>query len=262
MIVPKFTGSREEQARGLAKRMVGMYCEKMEEARESAYVGGRNAGLEALERFRVQGYADTRNKLNGNVSRLSFYVRHGVLGIREVAESVRERFEKSYDAVKCWQELGWRQFWRHLYGLWGDGIYEDREATKVLLVSGADEELPAEIAEGRTGLVCMDETVRELVGTGYIHNHARMWFASFVVHFRKLGWRVGERFFYRHLLDGDPASNALSWQWVASTFSQRAYLFNRENIQENGGKEWCARCTAKCPFDATYPELERRLFSK
>ena len=262
MIVQKFTGSREEQARGFAKRMVGMYGEKMEEARESAYVGGRKAGLEALERFRVNGYADTRNKLNGNVSRLSFYVRHGALGIREVAESVRERFGKSYDAAKFWQELGWRQFWRTLYGLWGDGIYEDREAAKVLLGSGSEDELPAEIAEGRTGLVCMDETVRELVGTGYIHNHARMWFASFVVHFRKLGWRSGERFFYRHLLDGDPASNALSWQWVASTFSHRAYLFNRENIQENGGKEWCARCTAKCPFDATYPELERRLFSK
>ena len=123
--------------------------------------------------------------------------------------------------------------------MWGDGIYEDREAAKVPLGNGTEEELPAEIAEGRTGLVCMDETVRELVETGYIHNHARMWFASFVVHFRKLGWRAGERFFYRHLLDGDPASNALSWQWVASTFSHRAYLFNRENIQDNGGKEWC-----------------------
>ena len=262
MILPKFTGSRPEQARSLAKAMVGMYGEKMEEARESVYVGGRKAGLEALEKFQVQGYAGTRNKLKGNVSRLSFYIRHGVLGIREVAESVRERFGKSYDAIKFWQELGWRQFWRHLYGLWGDGIYEDREPAKVPLGNGTDSELPAEIAEGRTGLVCMDETVRELVETGYIHNHARMWFASFVVHFRKLGWKAGERFFYRHLLDGDPASNALSWQWVASTFSHRAYLFNRENIQENGGKEWCARCTAKCPFDATYPELERRLFSK
>ncbi|NBR72257.1 MAG: hypothetical protein EBT75_09240, partial [Proteobacteria bacterium] len=116
MFLPKFTGSREEQARGLAKAMVGMYGEKMEEARESVYVGGRKAALEALEKFRVQGYAGTRNKLKGNVSRLSFYIRHGGLGIREVAESVRERFGKSYDAVKFWQELGWRQFWRHLYG--------------------------------------------------------------------------------------------------------------------------------------------------
>ena len=262
MKLEKFSGTREEQARSLAKAMVGIYCGKVEEARESVYVGGRKAGLEALERFRVQGYAGTRNKLKGNVSRLSFYIRHGVLGIREVAESVQERFGKSYDAIKFWQELGWRQFWRHLYGLWGDGIYKDREAPKVPLGNGTEEELPAEIVEGRTGLVCMDETVRELVETGYIHNHARMWFASFVVHFRKLGWKAGEKFFYRHLLDGDPASNALSWQWVASTFSHRAYLFNRENIQENGGKEWCERCTAKCPFDATYPELERRLFSK
>jgi len=38
MNIPKFTGSREEQARSLAKAMVGMYCEKMEEARESVYV--------------------------------------------------------------------------------------------------------------------------------------------------------------------------------------------------------------------------------
>ena len=67
---------------------------------------GRKAGLEALEKFQVQGYAGTRNKLKGNVSRLSFYIRHGVLGIREVAESARERFGKSYDAVKFWQELG------------------------------------------------------------------------------------------------------------------------------------------------------------
>ena len=103
MIIPRFTGSREEQARSLAKAMVGMYCEKMEEARESVHVGGRKAASDALEKFRVQGYAGTRNKLKGNVSRLSFYIRHGVLGIREVAESVRERFGKSYDAVKLWQ---------------------------------------------------------------------------------------------------------------------------------------------------------------
>jgi len=114
MKLEKFPGKREEQARGLAKAMVGMYYERIEEARESVYVGGRKAGLEALEKFQVQTYASTRNKLKGNVSRLSFYIRHGVLGIREVAESVRERFGKSYDTIKFWQELGWRQFWRHL----------------------------------------------------------------------------------------------------------------------------------------------------
>lgn len=262
MKLEKISGKRDEQAAGLAQAMTGLYGETQEEAKASVYVGGRKAGREALTRFRVQGYANTRNKLGGGVSRLSFYIRHGVLGLREVAESVRERFGKSYDSAKFWQELGWRQYWRHLYGVWGEGVYEDREAPKVPLGEGAETELPAEITQGKTGLVCMDESVRELVETGYMHNHARMWFASYVVHFRKLSWKAGAKFLYQHLLDGDPASNTLSWQWVASTFSHRPYLFNQENIQENGGKEWCERCEAKCPFAATYAELERRLFQK
>jgi len=184
-----------------------------------------------------------------------------VLGLREVAESVRDRFGRSYDALKFWQELGWRQFWRLVYARLGNRIYENLEPPKVSLGEKLPEELPEEIQRGKAGLVCMDESVRELIEMGYLHNHARMWFASFVIHFRKLGWKTGERFFYRHLLDGDPASNALSWQWVASTFSHRPYLFNKENVQENGGKKWCERCQAKCPFDASYLELEQRLFS-
>ena len=257
-----FSGGRKEVARQLAEALVGLYEESPDNAHPSPFVGGRRAGREALERFLVQGYAGTRNKLHGNVSHLSFYIRHGVLGLREVAESVRDRFGRSWDALKFWQELGWRQFWRLVYGQLGNRIYQDVEPAKVNLGGPWQEELPEEIQKGKTGLVCMDESVRELVKTGYMHNHARMWFASFVIHFRKLGWKAGEGFFYRHLLDGDPASNALSWQWVASTFSHRPYLFNKENVHENGGKVWCERCKAKCPFDATYPELERRLFSE
>ena len=261
MKLERFSGSREQIARQLAEALAGLYEEGLDQAQPSPYRGGRKAALAALEKFLVQGYAKTRNTLHGNVSHLSFYIRHGVLGLREVAESIRRRVGRSHDALKFWQELGWRQFWRLVYARLGHRIYEDLEPSKVSLGEGFPEELPEEIQQGKTGLVCMDESVRELVETGSMHNHARMWFASFVIHFRKLGWRAGERFFYRHLLDGDPASNALSWQWVASTFSHRPYLFNRENIQENGGKKWCERCRAKCPFEATYPELERRLFS-
>lgn len=261
VILERFTGSREQVASKVAHALVGLYAESVEKAKPSSYVGGRKAALAALEKFSVQGYANSRNKIHGNVSRLSFYIRHGVLGLQEVAESIRDRFGRSYDAMKFWQELGWRQFWRLVYGRLGNRVYEDLETAKVNLGGNFPEELAEEVQTGRTGLVCMDESVRELVETGYMHNHARMWFASFIIHFRKLGWRAGERFFYRHLLDGDPASNALSWQWVASTFSHRPYIFNKENIQENGGKKWCERCHARCPFDATYPELERKLFS-
>ena len=108
-----------------------------------------------------------------------------------MAETIRERFGESYDAAKFWQELGWRQFWRLIYARLGNQIYEDLETAKVPLRKDLSEELPEDIQQGRTGLVCMDETVRELVETGYLHNHARMWFASFVIHFRKLSWQAG-----------------------------------------------------------------------
>ncbi|NDC80551.1 MAG: DNA photolyase, partial [Verrucomicrobia bacterium] len=103
-----FSGGRKEVARQLAEALVGLYEESPDNAHPSPFVGGRRAGREALERFLVQGYAGTRNKLHGNVSHLSFYIRHGVLGLREVAESVRDRFGRSWDALKFWQELGWR----------------------------------------------------------------------------------------------------------------------------------------------------------
>ena len=261
MILERFSGNREQVGRKVAQALAGLYAESAEEAKPAPYEGGRKAAWMALERFSVQGYAGTRNKIHGNVSRLSFYIRHGVLGLREVAEKIRERSGNSWDASKFWQELGWRQFWQLVYARLGNRIYTDLEPAKVNLGESSQQELPEEIQKGKTGLVCMDESVRELVETGYMHNHARMWFASFVIHFRKLGWKTGEKFFYRHLLDGDPASNALSWQWVASTFSHRPYLFNKENIQDHGGEKWCERCRAQCPFNETYPELERRLFS-
>jgi deoxyribodipyrimidine photo-lyase len=68
---------------------------------------------------------------------------------------------------------------------------------------------------GQTGLTCFESWVTELVETGYLHNHARMWFASIWILTLGLPWRLGAVFLYRHLLDGDAASNTLGWRWVA-----------------------------------------------
>jgi deoxyribodipyrimidine photo-lyase len=89
-----------------------------------------------------------------------------------------------------------------------------------------------------------------------------MWVAAWVVHWLKVRWQAGARWFLRHLLDGDLASNNLSWQWVASTFSHKPYIFNRANLERYTGGRYCAGCpsAAACPFDAGYPALERRLF--
>ena len=69
--------------------------------------------------------------------------------------------------------------------------------------------------QGRTGIDCFDAWVEELVDTGYLHNHARMWFASIWIFTLQLPWELGADFFYQNLLDGDPASNTCSWRWVA-----------------------------------------------
>jgi deoxyribodipyrimidine photo-lyase len=102
--------------------------------------------------------------------------------------------------------------------------------------------------------------VQTLHNTGYLHNHARMWLASYMVHWRGVDWRAGASWMQRLLLDGDQASNNLSWQWVASTFGSKPYFFNKENLSKYSANQFCQSCQATCPFDASYEALSDRLF--
>ncbi len=111
-----------------------------------------------------------------------------------------------------------------------------------------------------TGLPCADAWVTHLVMDGWLHNHERLWFAAYLVHWRGVDWRAGYAFFREHLLDGDIANNALSWQWVASTFSNKPYFMNQENIEKYSAGLWCRTCRVHCPFRADYATLETRLF--
>ena len=115
-------------------------------------------------------------------------------------------------------------------------------------------ELPADIREARTGVPVIDCAVRALYATGTLHNHARMWLASYVVHHRKVHWRAGADWLYGHLLDGDLASNHLSWQWVAGTGSRKPYLFNADNVARYAPAEWHSPGSV---VDASYAELDR-----
>lgn len=251
---------RDANVRYLAEALRGLYAEEPARARPGAWIGGRRAALDALRNWTAQGYAAARNALicgHRNVSRLSPWIRHGVLGLREVAEHIRRQKIAPADRAKFLAELGWRQFWQLVYRHHGHAIHRDMERPKVPL---GHAHVPPDVIAGQTGLACMDGFVRELKETGWLHNHARLWFAAYLVHHRKVAWREGAAFFYHHLLDGDPASNSLSWQWVASTFSHKPYIFNRANLERYTSRRYCATCTAPCPFDASYPVLEKRLF--
>jgi deoxyribodipyrimidine photo-lyase len=142
-------------------------------------------------------------------------------------------------------------------------VWRDQEAYKTgFKPHQYADHLPSDIERGETGLVCIDAFARQLHETGYLHNHARMWLAAYIIHWRRVKWQAGARWFLRHLLDGDPASNNLSWQWVASTFSAKPYYMNRENIERFTGGVYCKRCPlyGKCDFEGSYEQIERKLF--
>lgn len=226
--------------------------------------GGRRAAEELLRQIRPERYAATRNYLKGAVTRLSAYLRHGVIGLAEARlAALRLGGAK---AEKLVTELAWRDYWQRVYGKLGRGIWLDRESPKTGWRAGDyAEELPADIDGGQTGLACMDGFAVELRRTGYLHNHARMWLAAYVVHFRRIRWQAGARWFLAHLLDGDPASNNLSWQWVASTFSSKPYYFNRDNLEQFTDGVYCRSCQyyrRGCPFEGTYEDLQVKLFPR
>ncbi|TAG61309.1 MAG: deoxyribodipyrimidine photo-lyase [Oscillatoriales cyanobacterium] len=216
-----------------------------------------------LQQVDPSKYSSTRNFLNGAVTRLSPYLRYGVLSLAEVRDAVLTKVQDPQDAVKLVNELGWRDYWQRLYAELGKKIWEDREPYKTgYTTKDYSDTLPQDVVEGTTGLVCIDSFSRELRETGYLHNHQRMWMASYLVHWRRVRWQAGARWFLQHLLDGDPASNNLSWQWVASTFSHKAYFFNRENLERYTKSVYCRDCPlyGQCDFEGTYEYLESKLF--
>ncbi len=226
--------------------------------------GGRQAAEALLQKINPERYAATRNHLHGAVTKLSAYLRHGVLTLEEVRRVALQR--AGAKAEKLVQELAWRDYWQRVYERIGDGVWKDRESYKTgWRPADYQAKLPADIAAGGTGLECMDSFARELRTTGYLHNHARMWVAAYVVHWRRVRWQAGAAWFLEHLLDGDPASNNLSWQWVASTFAPKPYYFNRNNLEQFTDGKYCRDCPhyrSGCPFEATYDELQARLFPR
>lgn len=229
--------------------------------------GGRAAANAVLAGVEPLAYERTRNFLAGDVTRLSAYLRHGVLTLAEVRDHALQAVSDSTHASKLINELAWRDYWQRLYWQFGEGIWQDREPYKTgFRPSDYAALLPAEVIEGATTLACMDAFSHQLTETGYLHNHARLWFAAYIVHWRRVRWQAGAEWFLEHLIDGDPASNNLSWQWVASTFSSKAYIFNKENLERYTDASYCRTCphaqAHTCPFDRDYDGLTQSLFPR
>lgn len=201
----------------------------------------RAAGLARAEAFAPnmgRAYAARRNFDTGSqpdtVSALSPWVRRRLITERELLEMATAGHGP--DAAKFVSEVLWRGYFK--------GWLEQRPEIWERYIAGLDaarnavardralaQRLAAAV-EGRTGIDCFDAWIAQLHAQGWLHNHARMWFASIWIFTLRLPWELGADLFLRELVDGDAASNTLSWRWVAGLHTRgKHYVARAENIR-------------------------------
>lgn len=207
----------------------------------------RQEAFAALRRFLPHAgaeYASRRNFDLGpgehrNVSVLSPYIRHRLILETEIIDAVLQR-HGSDAASRYIEELFWRAYfkgWLEQHpSVWMEYRAAVRGLVETLQTNASLRDRYYKALDAATGIDCFDAWVSELVTTGYLHNHARMWFASIWVYTLGLPWQLGADFFYRHLVDGDPASNTLSWRWVCGLHTKgKTYLARSTNIVKYTG---------------------------
>ena len=196
----------------------------------------RKEALEVLENYvekEITNYNSKRNfdfgPLNReNVSCLSPYITHRLITEYEVTKKVLSKHPHQ-KVEKYIQEIFWRVYWKGWLELrpkvWSDFI-EDLKTIE-------ENENYQKAINAQTDIQCFNDWVQELKENNYLHNHTRMWFASIWIFTLKLPWQKGAEFFMKHLLDGDAASNTLSWRWVAGLQTKgKHYVAQAWNISK------------------------------
>lgn len=163
----------------------------------------------------------------GAVTYLSPYISRGVLSTRQVYDHIMSLGIPWQDSEKLIQELAWRDYWQQVWIAMGDKIHSDIKNPQAPVLNY---QIPISIVNACTGIEAVDEAIKELYATGYMHNHMRMYVASICCNISHSHWLEPAKWMYAHLLDGDLASNLLSWQWVAGSFSNKKYYANQDNI--------------------------------
>ena len=205
--------------------------------------GSREEALVLLAAFLPKaGTSYTRNRnfdlgagQHKHVSQLSAYIKRRIITEEYVLKKVLSAHSLN-EAGKFIDEIFWRTYFKGWLEsrphIWMQYCADVHHLTHELQTQSGLRDRWAAACLGETGIDCFDAWAKELAETGYLHNHARMWFASIWVYTLQLPWQLGADFFLRHLLDGDAASNTLSWRWVVGLHSVgKTYLARAENIQ-------------------------------
>ena len=203
--------------------------------------------LEKMDQIDPVKYGKTRNYMDGAVTYLSPYISRGVISTKQVLEHVLEKKYKISEIESFVKELCWRDYFQRVAQVKDLNKEIKQDQTPVFT-----KEFPAAIVNATTEIVAIDFAIKQLYQTGYMHNHCRMYIASLVCNIAKSHWHQPSKWMYCHLLDGDWASNACSWQWVAGANSNKKYFANQENINK-----YTFTNQTNSYLDKSYEELEK-----
>lgn len=196
--------------------------------------------LAAVTKRTGHAYAAHRNTDRGpdadpTTTALSPYLRRRLILEPEVVSAALAAHGPGA-AAKFVEEVFWRSYFKGYLethpAIWPDYLALAVRDRSDLATRSGQRRVFEDAVAGRTGIECFDDWAIELVETGWLHNHTRMWFASIWIFTLRLPWALGAEFFLRHLVDGDPASNTLSWRWVAGLHTRgKTYAARAENIR-------------------------------
>ena len=184
-----------------------------------------NEIINKLDTINPIRYAKDRNFINGSVTKLSPYISRGIISTKYVFDFLLEKGYSLKSMQKFVQELVWREFWQMT---WIDKNINEDLRTKQKDYKNIG--MPKKVNDFNTGINAIDNSIKLLYNTGYMHNHLRMYVASLVTNIGKYHWKTPAKWMYYHLLDADWGSNALSWQWVCGSNSSKKYYANQDNI--------------------------------
>jgi deoxyribodipyrimidine photo-lyase len=170
-------------------------------------------------------YGQTRNYINGAVTYLSPYIARGVISTKQVLEIILAKGYKIPQIESFVKELCWRDYFQRVAQT--KNVNHEIKQPQAVVSNYA---ISTNIINATTGIEGIDTAIQQLYLNGYMHNHCRMYTAALVCNIAKSHWLLPAQWMYYHLLDGDWASNACSWQWVAGANSSKKYYANQENI--------------------------------
>jgi deoxyribodipyrimidine photo-lyase len=204
--------------------------------------------LKKMDSIDPVNYSRNRNFIDGSVSKLSPYISRGVISTKFVFQYLIKKGYEFSKIEKFIQELCWRDYWQLIWVekkiLINKDLKKEQQGVDNYLLSDS-------IIKASTGIKAIDDSIMDLYSDGYMHNHLRMYVSSLACNIAKSHWKNPAKWMYYYLLDADWGSNALSWQWVCGSNSNKKYYANQDNINK-----YCYTDQKNTFLDIDYSQFE------